>query len=86
MSLQRVNKDQIRVDFLEPTKKTLTEEDKLPEGMTEEELEVDILPITKNEWKETALTKVIYHLKIAIKNLSIQNRKLKEKILKTNIA
>jgi len=38
MSLQRVNKDQIRVDFLEPTKKTLTEEDKLPEGMTEEEL------------------------------------------------
>jgi len=38
MSLQRVNKDKIRVDFMEPTKKVLTEEDKLPEGMTEEDL------------------------------------------------
>ena len=38
MSLQRVNKDRIRVDFMEPTKKVLTEEDKLPEGMTEEDL------------------------------------------------
>jgi len=38
MSLQKVNKNQIRVDFLEPTKKVLTEEDKLPEGMTEDEL------------------------------------------------
>ena len=38
MSLQRVNKDRIRVDFIQPTEKTLTEEDKLPEGMTEEEL------------------------------------------------
>ena len=40
MGLQRVNKDKIRVDFIEPTKKVLTEEDKLPEGMTEEELKV----------------------------------------------
>ena len=38
MSLQRVNKDRIRVDFIQPTEKTLTEEDKLPEGMTEEAL------------------------------------------------
>ena len=38
MSLQRVNKDQIRVAFMEPTKQVLTEEDKLPEGMTEEDL------------------------------------------------
>ena len=38
MSLQKVNKDRIRVDFLEPTKKVPTEEDKLPEGMTEDEL------------------------------------------------
>ena len=38
MGLQRVNQDKIRVDFMEPTKKVLTEEDKLPDGMTEEEL------------------------------------------------
>ena len=38
MSLQRVNKNQIRVDFMEPLPKVQTEEDKLPEGMTEEEL------------------------------------------------
>ena len=38
MSLQRVNKGQIRVDFIEPLPKVPTDEDKLPDGMTEEEL------------------------------------------------
>ena len=38
MSLQKVNKDRIRVDFIDPLKKVPTEEDKLPEGMTEEKL------------------------------------------------
>jgi len=38
MSLQKVNKDKISITFMEPTKKVLTEEDKLPEGMTEEDL------------------------------------------------
>ena len=38
MSLQRVNKDRVRVDFIEPLPKVPTEEDKLPEGMSEEDL------------------------------------------------
>ena len=38
MSLQKVNKDRIRVDFIDPLKKVPTEEDKLPEGMSEEKL------------------------------------------------
>ena len=38
MGLQRMNQGQIRVDFMEPTPKVPTQEDKLPEGVTEEEL------------------------------------------------
>lgn len=38
MGLQRINQGKIRVDFIEPLPKKLTEEDKLPEGVTEEEL------------------------------------------------
>ena len=38
MGLQRMNHGQIRVDFMEPTPKVPTQEDKLPEGVTEEEL------------------------------------------------
>ena len=38
MSLQKVNKDRIRVDFIEPLPKVTTNDDKLPEGMTEEDL------------------------------------------------
>ena len=38
MGLQRVNQGKIRVAFIEPTPKTTTQEDKLPEGMTEEDL------------------------------------------------
>lgn len=41
MGLQRINQDKIRVDFMEPTPKTITEEDKLPEGVTEEELKAE---------------------------------------------
>ena len=41
MGLQRVNKDRIRVDFIEPLPKVETQEDKLPEGMTEEELKAE---------------------------------------------
>jgi hypothetical protein len=38
MGLQRINQGKIRVDFIEPLPKKLTNEDKLPEGVTEEEL------------------------------------------------
>jgi len=41
MGLQRVNQGKIRVDFIEPLPKTTTSEDKLPEGMTEEDLKAE---------------------------------------------
>ena len=41
MGLQRVNQGKIRVDFIAPLPETTTSKDKLPEGMTEEDLKAE---------------------------------------------
>ena len=73
MSLQKVNKDRIRVDFLEPTKKVPTEEDKLPEGMTEDELKQEYSKLVWCEYYDCKWNKQIgaeRTLKTILKNRS----------------